>query len=78
VFAGGQPVAVTGAIITPHGNPKINPVCTSGAASIAAPIPGMGGSTTVMVNGLPVATVGSLCTCGHAILLGVPTVQVGI
>ena len=72
VFAGGFPIATVGSTITPHGNPKINQVCVSGAAEIIV------GSDTVFAMGFPVATVGSLCDCGHAIAVGIPTVIVGL
>lgn len=74
VYAGGFAVATTGSFITPHGVPKINPVCA--ASAIAEPTPA-GGSLTVFVEGWPVATTGSVCDCGHAIMTGIPTVIVG-
>lgn len=72
VLAGGNPVARLGDFITPHGNPHVQPLCVD-VPFIAGPSP----APTVMVEGKPVATVATLCNCGHAILTGVPTVLVG-
>lgn len=77
VFASGAPVAYEGSPISPHGNytkpdaPGYNPLCQN--AFIEA-VP----TTRVFVNGLPVATVGSLCNCYyHNIVLGVANINVG-
>lgn len=85
VLAGGRPVATIGAIVAPHGNyvdpkaPGYNPTCAH--ALVAA----MQFSSTVLVEGKPVALtggpgVGSLCSCTYHSIVGpgVPTVLVGL
>jgi uncharacterized Zn-binding protein involved in type VI secretion len=79
VLAGPEklPVATVGTPIVAHGNPsnpKINPGYnpTCGHATIQT------GSSSVLVNGKPVATIGSVCTCTHLLAgPGVPTITVG-
>jgi uncharacterized Zn-binding protein involved in type VI secretion len=70
VICNGQPVATVTDKITPHGDPKIQPLCRSGPLIVT-------GIPTILVNGLPVAYVGSMCNCGHKIATGVPSVLVG-
>ena len=82
VLAGGRPVLTVGAIAEPHGNPRnprahgFDPTCACATVSTFT-------STTVFVNGKPLALVGppfvgSTLTCGHVIFgPGVPTVMVG-
>jgi uncharacterized Zn-binding protein involved in type VI secretion len=85
VLAGGKPVATVGAQVAPHGNytdpkrPGFNPICAS--AVVAAPP----FSSTVLVEGKPVAIVGgpgkgTQCSCTYHSVLGpgVPTVIVGL
>lgn len=70
------PAARVGSIVKPHGNPidrrqpGFNPICS---ASVIAT-----GSPTVLVGGLPMARITSMCSCGqHKVTFGVPTVLVG-
>jgi uncharacterized Zn-binding protein involved in type VI secretion len=68
---GMQPVATVLDDLTPHGNPHVQPLCQAGPFIASSLTP------TVFVNNLPVATVGAMCSCGHEIATGVPTVLVG-
>jgi len=70
VICNGQPVATVTDKLTPHGNPKIQPLCQCGSVIVT-------GIPNILVNGKPVAYVGSVCSCGHKIATGVPTVLVG-
>ena len=85
VLAGGKPVATLFSIVEPHGNyydPKAlgyNPACAETELSIGPY------STTVFVEGLPVALtggpgVGTMCGCTfHSVVgPGIPTVIVGL
>jgi uncharacterized Zn-binding protein involved in type VI secretion len=70
VFATGLPVATVGDPLTPHQYTKFNPQCK--LAFVAT------GNPTVLVEGRPVAFLGSKCTCGHIVtVLCVPNVMVG-
>ena len=69
VLCNGQPVATIGSKITPHGDPKVQPICQSGPIIVE-------GLPNILVNGQPVAHIGSACNCGHHILTGIPTVIV--
>jgi uncharacterized Zn-binding protein involved in type VI secretion len=77
VLADGRPVATIGSPVSVHGNPfnpkapGFNPPC---AAAVVAT-----GVSNILVEGRPIATLTSLCTCGlHFVqLVGSPTVQVG-
>jgi len=69
ILVNGQPVATVGDKIVPHGNPKIQPLCQAGSFITV-------GKPNILVNGKPVAFVGSLCSCGHLIATGIPTVLV--
>jgi uncharacterized Zn-binding protein involved in type VI secretion len=71
VTVAGNPIAYQGSPITPHGNPKIQPLCQTGPFISATFVP------TVQVMGIPVAHVGALCDCGHKIAIGIPTVMIG-
>jgi uncharacterized Zn-binding protein involved in type VI secretion len=71
ILVGGKPVAFQGSPLTPHGNPKVQPLCQTGPYIISTFVP------TVTVSGIPIAHVGAICDCGHAIATGVPTVLVG-
>ncbi len=65
VTAGGMPVATQGSIVAPHGiGPHAAPVLISG-------------SLTVLAMGRPIARLGDIASCGDAIAVGLPTVQVG-
>lgn len=77
VFAGPtkQPVATLGSFVTPHGNPKINPLCVD-VPFIAGPA--LAPRVLVGTPPRPIATVGTLCDCGHAIAIGVPNILVGV
>jgi uncharacterized Zn-binding protein involved in type VI secretion len=73
----GLPVAKVGDFITIHGNPRnpkapgFNPLCGQSQIAISA-------TPTVYVEGVPIATVTSICTCGHRVLFnGDPTILVG-
>lgn len=83
VLAGGRPVATVGAIVAPHGNyynpkaPGYNPKCASATVQALT-------STSVFVNGKPVAMAGppgtgSLCSCSYHSVMGpgVPTIIIG-
>lgn len=85
VLAGGRPVATIGAIVAPHGNyynpkaPGFNPRCAH-ALVAAGPF-----SSTVRVEGKPVAFgggpgIGTLCSCTyHSVVApGDPTVRAGL
>jgi uncharacterized Zn-binding protein involved in type VI secretion len=85
VLAGGRPVITAGAIVAPHGNytnpkaPGYNPTCK--AAKVLPVLT----STTVFIEGKPVAMIGgpgigSICSCMYHNILGpgVPTVLVGL
>lgn len=85
VLAGGRPVVTIGAEVAPHGNhtnpkaPGYNPRCASAVVATGL------FSSTVLVEGRPVAFVGgpgvgTECSClYHSILTpGEPTVQVGL
>ena len=77
VMIEGRPVLTVGAKVSSHGNPNnpkapgFNPPCAASTISV--------GSATVMVNGKPMAHIGSICTCGlHKMqLVGATTVKVG-
>ena len=69
VTVNGQPVATVGDKILPHGNPKVQPLCVTGSLIVT-------GMPNILVNGRPVAFVGSVCNCGHLIATGIPTVLV--
>jgi len=71
VTVAGNPIAYQGSPITPHGNPKIQPLCQTGPFISATFVP------TVRVMGIPVAHIGALCDCGHKIAIGIPTVMIG-
>lgn len=78
VLAMGRPVAVAGSLISTHGNPTnpklpgFNPPCAA-AAILGGTIP------NILVEGRPIAVIGSTCTCGHFIIgPGAPTVIAGI
>lgn len=85
VFAGGRPVATLFAIVAPHGNytnpkaPGYNPMCADTELSLGPY------STTVFVEGFPVALtggpgVGTMCGCTYHSVVGPgePTVIVGL
>jgi len=61
VLANNLPVARVGDTITPHGVPKICPMCNSGLNIIVT------GCPTVLVEGQPLAVATSLCLCGHVL-----------
>jgi uncharacterized Zn-binding protein involved in type VI secretion len=68
VLVGGMPAAVLGdthacAFPPPAGPHPPNPVIL--------------GSTTVVIGGAPAARVGDVTGCGAAILVGLPTVEIG-
>jgi uncharacterized Zn-binding protein involved in type VI secretion len=71
VTVNGSPIATVGEStwISTHGDPKVQPLCQ------ALP-PIIQGVMSIRVNAQPVAYVGSLCECGHAIATGVPSVTV--
>lgn len=66
VLVGSMPAAVVGdlhvCVITP-GHPPSTPF--------------VAGSVTVMIGGRPALRQGDSCACGAAVLLGLPTVNVG-
>jgi uncharacterized Zn-binding protein involved in type VI secretion len=73
----GLPVATVAADITIHGNPDnpkapgFNSLC--GHARIATT-----SVSTVYVEGVPIAPITSVCTCGHYVLFdGDPTILIG-
>lgn len=71
VFATGLPVATVGDPLTPHNFTKFNPQCALSFIATGAP--------RVLVEGRPMAHMGSLCTCGHIVsVLCVPNVLVGL
>lgn len=77
VFAGPtkQPVATLGSFVTPHGNPEINELCV-GVPFIAGP--SLAPRILVGTPPRPIATVGTLCDCGHAIAIGIPNILAGV
>lgn len=73
----GLPVAKVADPVTIHGNPDnpkapgFNPLCAHSRIAISA-------TPTVYVEGVPIATITSRCTCGHYVLFdGDPTILVG-
>lgn len=69
IYCDGKPVAKIGSNITPHypcghpgGSPHCNAVITTGNA-------------TVLVEGVPIAIVGSVNSCGHHMVTGSGTVS---
>jgi uncharacterized Zn-binding protein involved in type VI secretion len=78
VLIEGRPVLTIGSPVSVHGNPSnprapgFNPPC---AASVI-----LSGATRVLVNGRPMAYIGSMCTCGlhQMALVGAATVKVGL
>ena len=67
ILVEGQPISVVGDLVAPHGKPP------HVVASIVS------GSSTVLAAGRPItATSLSKATCGHSMVTGAPTVQVGI
>jgi uncharacterized Zn-binding protein involved in type VI secretion len=73
VYAMGSPVAFVGSPITPHGDPDKSPLCKSGPFISA----GVEAAGRVYVSGVLVATVGSICNCGHVIASGIPNINIG-
>jgi uncharacterized Zn-binding protein involved in type VI secretion len=71
VLINGSPVATVGPStwILTHGDPKIQPLCQK-----LPPI--LKGINSILVNGQPIAHVGSVCQCGHLVANGIPTVLV--
>jgi len=77
VIIDGRPAATIGSPVSPHGNPYnprapgFNPPCAHAVV--------LTGVSNVLVEGRPLATLTSLCSCGlHFVqLAGSPTVQVG-
>ena len=63
VLINGKPCAVVGTIISPH-PPHVAAVITVG-------------NSTVLVEGKPIAYVGSPNSCGHSMATGSPDVMVG-
>lgn len=74
VYAMGSPVAFIGSPLGPHGDPDVEPLCDSGPFISA---PGAASASRVFVNGIAVATVGSICNCGHVIATGIANINVG-
>jgi len=79
VLAMGKFVSTMGDFIGLHGNPAFikipgyNPLCAVGKSFIKLNV-----STSVLVNGRPVAKIGSICSCTHVLVgPGAPTVLVG-
>lgn len=76
----GLPVATVAADITIHGNPNnpkapgFNPLCAHAKIAISTAFT----VTTVYVEGVPIAPITSVCTCGHYVLFdGDPTILIG-
>ncbi len=67
VLINGKPCAVVGTIISSH-----SPFGTSHAAAVITV-----GNSTVLVEGKPIAYVGSPNSCGHSMATGSPDVMVG-
>ena len=60
VLATNLPVARVGDKITPHGNPKVCPMCRATGINII-----ITGCPSVLVEGQPMAVATSKCLCGH-------------
>lgn len=77
VMIDGRPAATIGSPVAPHGNPYnrkapgYNPPCAHAVVST--------GVSNVLIEGRPLATIQSLCSCGlHFVqLVGSSTVMVG-
>lgn len=70
VLVNGLPCAVIGTIITPHA-PWGPPHPPHDAATITS------GVSSVLVEGKPIAIVGSSNSCGHTMAIGSPDVKAG-
>lgn len=77
VIIDGRPAATIGSVVSPHGNPY-NPLAPGFNPACAAAVV-VTGVSNILVEGRPIATLTSLCSCGfHFVqLAGSPTVQVG-
>jgi uncharacterized Zn-binding protein involved in type VI secretion len=76
VFAGGLPVATLGTAVATHGNPfnpkapGYNPECAETEVAVS-------NYPNILVQGEPIAHLGSVCFCGHFIINGIPNILVG-